>query len=119
MYKLLSTVLLSILISGCGLLDPWIYRIDKQQGNITESKHVDKLELGMTREQVKFVLGTPMSMDAFNQNRWDYIYTYKTGDGVLTRNNLIIYFEDNKLSKIDGKPLIQRTVADENDKKEQ
>jgi len=118
MYRLLNIVLLSLLIGGCGILDPWVYRIDKQQGNITEEKHVDKLEMGMTREQVKFVLGTPMSMDAFNQDRWDYIYTYKNGDGELTRNNLTIYFVDNKLNKIDGKALIKKMGKTDTDKKD-
>jgi len=106
MYRFLSVVLLSILISGCGVLDPWIYKINKQQGNITNQKLVSKLEMGMTKEQVRFLMGTPMGVDTFNSNRWDYIYTYKPGHGELTRNNLTLYFDDNKLSKIDGKPLI-------------
>lgn len=107
MYKFLFVVLLSIIISGCSLLDPWVYKISKQQGNITEQKLVDKLEIGMSREQVRFLLGTPMSVDAFNEDRWDYIYTFKIGNNEVTHHNLTIYFEDHKLTKIDGEAFIK------------
>ena len=108
MYKFLAVVLLSILVSSCGLLDPWVYKINKQQGNITEQKKVDKLEIGMTKEQVKFVMGTPMAMDSFDANRWDYKYTYQPGHGEFSSNNLTLYFVDSKLSKIEGEPLMKK-----------
>ena len=107
MYKLLSIMLLSFLISGCGLLDPLVYKISKQQGNFTEEKHVKQLELGMNKEQVKFLLGTPMSVDSFDQDRWDYIYTYQDGKDRLTRNNITIRFEDEKLISIDGEAYLK------------
>lgn len=110
MYKLLNVVLLSILISGCGVLDPWVYKINKQQGNITEQKQVEKLEIGMNKEQVRFVMGTPMAVDTFNTDRWDYIYTFKPGHGDTTRNNLTLYFVDNKLSKIEGEALRKKEL---------
>jgi outer membrane protein assembly factor BamE len=113
MYKFLIVVLLSILVSGCGIVDPWVYKINKQQGNITEQKKVDKLEIGMTKEQVRFVMGTPMAMDSFDANRWDYMYTYKPGHGDFTSNNLTLYFVDNKLSKIEGEPLMGKKKEDE------
>ena len=101
MYKFLSIILLTVLVSSCSLVDPWIYKINKQQGNITKQKQVDKLEIGMTKEQVQFIMGTPMSVDSFNTDRWDYIYTYKPGHSELTRNNMTLTFADNKLIKID------------------
>ena len=107
MFKLLSVVLFSFLVSGCSILDSWTYKVNKQQGNITEQKHVDKLEIGMTKEQVKFLLGTPMSVDSFNHDHWDYIYTYQAGNSETTRNNLSVYFENNKLTKFEGEALIQ------------
>ena len=106
MYKFLTVVLLSILISGCGILDPLVYKINKQQGNITEQKKVDKLEIGMTKEQVRFVMGTPMTINSFDSNRWDYIYTYQPGHGEYSQNNMTLFFVKNKLSKIEGKPLM-------------
>lgn len=106
MYRILSIFLLTILVSSCSLVDPWIYKINKQQGNITKQKQVDKLEIGMNKEQVLFIMGTPMSVDSFNTDRWDYIYTYKPGHGKLTRNNLTLLFADNKLLSIEGKALL-------------
>ena len=113
MYKFLTVVLLSILISGCGVLDPLVYKINKQQGNITEQKKVDKLEIGMTKEQVRFVMGTPMTIKSFASNRWDYIYTYKPGHGEYSQNNMTLFFVDNKLSKIEGKPLMDNKKVNE------
>ena len=111
MYKFLTVVLLSILATGCGILDPWVYKINKQQGNITEQKKVDKLEIGMTKEQVQFLLGTPMAENSFDPNRWDYKYTYQPGHGQFTSNNLTLYFVDNKLTKIEGEPLLKDALS--------
>ena len=123
MLKLLYVVLFSFLISGCSILDSWTYKVNKQQGNITEQKHVEKLEIGMTKEQVKFLLGTPMSVDSFDHNRWDYVYTYKSGNSDATRNNLTVFFDNNSLSKIDGEALVQpnkvkQETADESEDEE-
>ena len=107
MFKLLSVVIFTILLRGCTVIDSIIYKVNKQQGNITEQKHVEKLEIGMTKAQVKFLLGTPMSISSFNHDRWDYIYTYKAGNNEPTRNNLTVNFENNKLTKIDGEALVQ------------
>jgi len=113
MYRFLTIVLLSLLVSSCSIVDPWVYKITKQQGNITKQKHVDKLEIGMTKEQVQFIMGTPMSVDSFNPDRWDYVYTFKPGHGELTRNNLTLSFTDNKLSSIEGEPLVNERKEDE------
>ena len=108
MYKLLQITTLAFIISGCSIVDSWVYKINKQQGNITEEKSVDKLEMGMTKEQVKFILGTPMSVDSFDTNRWDYIYTLQIGNDDPIHNNLTVYFVDNKLVKIDGEALAKK-----------
>ena len=118
MFKFLSVVLLSILVSSCSIVDSFVYKINKQQGNITEQKQVDKLEIGMTKEQVRFVMGTPMTIDSFNIDRWDYIYTYKPGHGEVTRNNLTVYFEDNKLTKIEGEALRKKPTVEKADETE-
>lgn len=59
--------------SGC------VYRANISQGNIVEEEDLDQVELGMTRNQVRFLLGTPMIADPFHQNRWDYVYYVKIG----------------------------------------
>jgi outer membrane protein assembly factor BamE len=110
MFRLLYICLFTLLISGCSILDDWTYKVNKQQGNITEQKHVDQLEVGMTKEQVKFLLGTSMSIHTFDHDRWDYIYTYKAGNDEPTRNNLTVYFENNALSKIEGEALVKTIV---------
>jgi outer membrane protein assembly factor BamE len=110
MFRLLYICLFTLLISGCSILDDWTYKVNKQQGNITEQKHVDQLEVGMTKEQVKFLLGTSMSIHTFDHDRWDYIYTYKAGNDEPTRNNLTVYFENNALSKIEGEALVKTII---------
>ena len=116
-FKFVSMVIFSVVLSGCSYINNLTYKVNKQQGNITEQKHVDKLEIGMTKEQVKFLLGTPMSVDSFNHDRWDYIYTYQAGNREPTRNNLTIYFENNKLAKFEGEALVnpQKLKADSED----
>jgi outer membrane protein assembly factor BamE len=124
MFRLLYICLFTLLISGCSILDDWTYKVNKQQGNITEQKHVDQLEVGMTKEQVKFLLGTSMSIHTFDHDRWDYIYTYKAGNDEPTRNNLTVYFENNALSKIEGEALVKtiipkKKVVDEADNEDE
>ena len=91
-------VLLALLagISGC------VYRMNIQQGNYLEGRTVDQLQAGMTRSQVRYLLGTPMVPDAFDRDRWDYLYYFKKGR--LTRaeeRHLIVYFQEDKVSKFD------------------
>lgn len=77
------------------------YRIDIRQGNSLEAEVVDSLRLGMTKQQVIFLLGTPLIQDPFHRNRWDYAYTFQPGGGKMSRQNLSLYFEGDELVKID------------------
>lgn len=82
--------------SGC------IYRINIHQGNFLEAKTLDQLAPGMTRSQVRFLLGTPMIADEFTPNRWDYLYYFKDGKTRHEeRRHVIVYFEDDKVAKIE------------------
>lgn len=56
-----------------------VYRANISQGNIVEEEDLDQVEIGMTRNQVRFLLGTPMIADSFHQDRWDYVYYVKIG----------------------------------------
>ena len=107
MLRNLSLLLLAVIFSGCSIVDPLVYKLPKQQGNITEYKELDKLEMGMNKAQVRFIMGTPMKINSFNKDRWDYVYTYKSPQGVYTTNRLVLLFTDGKLSKIEGTPLIK------------
>lgn len=86
----------------------WIftpYRPDIQQGNFVSQEMLDQLKAGMTRDQVKFVLGTPMLSDMFHENRWDYPFYLARGNGELTTSRVTVYFKDNKVDHWDGAHL--------------
>ena len=88
----LGLVAAGTLLSGC------VYRMNIQQGNYLEGRTVDQLQAGMTRSQVRFLLGTPMVPDAFDKERWDYLYYYKRGR--LKRpeeRHLIVWFKEEKV----------------------
>jgi outer membrane protein assembly factor BamE len=93
----LTLIALALLIgSGC------IYRMPVQQGNFLEDKELDKVQIGMTRTQVRYLLGTPMVADPFETSRWDYVYTLK--QGVISkarRRHFIVYFADDKVVKME------------------
>jgi outer membrane protein assembly factor BamE len=88
-------------ITGCASILPEPHKIDIQQGNQVKQKNLHKLKLGMTRAQVRFVLGTPLLMDGFNANRWDYMYYLKSGKGQLKKSRIVLHFEADLLANID------------------
>ena len=99
-------VLVALLVAGCeGMpalpkLTP--YKMDIQQGNVVTREMIAKLQPGMTRSQVRFALGTPLVVDPFRQDRWDYVYHY-TKQGVVTeQRRVVVLFKDDKLARIDG-----------------
>ena len=100
MRKILITTLvlvgLALSSQGCSA-----YRIDIRQGNTLEPGVVDSLRVGMTKQQVTFLLGTPLVQDPFHPNRWDYAYTFQPGGGKMTRQHLSLFFEGDELVKID------------------
>ena len=78
-----------------------VYRVDVQQGNLLDDKDVDAVEPGMTRSQVRFLLGTPMVEDSFHQDRWDYVYyLHKGRSGREEKRWLIVTFADDKVMEI-------------------
>ncbi len=88
---------LIITFSGC------VYRMDIPQGNRIDAGLVDQLEIGMSRNQVKFLLGSPAVDDLYHPDRWHYIYFYKTGkDGTIEKRNMTLYFTNDLLSGVEG-----------------
>jgi outer membrane protein assembly factor BamE len=87
-------------LAGCGILEP--YRIDIQQGNFVSQEMVAQLKTGMTKEQVRFVLGTPLVTDIFHAERWDYVYTLDRRGAPRQQRHLAVYFQDGKLARLDG-----------------
>jgi len=86
-----------------GFLRP--YRPDIQQGNFISREMVSQLKEGMTRDQVRFVLGTPLLTDVFHSNRWDYPFRMAMGNGEMTTSRLTLTFVDDKLARIEGGDL--------------
>lgn len=86
-----------------GFLSP--YRIDIQQGNFVSREMVSQLKEGMTREQVRFVMGTPMLTDLFHADRWDYPFRIRKGNGELTSSLVTVHFKGNLLVRFDGADL--------------
>lgn len=80
-----------------------VHRIDIQQGNFLEAKDVERVTLGMTRVQVRALLGTPMVADPFQSERWDYLYYLKKGrSSKIERQHFIVFFdEQDKVSRIE------------------
>jgi outer membrane protein assembly factor BamE len=90
-------------LSACSNLEfPWVYRIDIDQGNIITQEMVDQLKPGLTRDQVKFVMGSPLMVDPFHPDRWDYVYTLRKGDGSRKREQLSVFFKDDVLVSLNG-----------------
>lgn len=78
------------------------YRIDVRQGNFVTQEMVAKLKPGMSRDQVRFALGTPLVTDIFHANRWDYVYRFQPGRGEVQLRRLSVFFEDDKLVRVGG-----------------
>lgn len=95
----------ALLLSGCGgslLQFPGVYKIDVRQGNIITQDMVDQLRPGMTKRQVVFVMGSPLVVDPFHQDRWDYVYNFQPGGGERVGERLTVYFENDSLVRIEG-----------------
>ena len=83
-------------LSSCEFFQP--YKVPILQGNIYTAEDLEKLQQGMTKDQVKFVLGTPLINDPFHAKRWDYYNSVRVGENLVSEEKLIILFnEDNKL----------------------
>lgn len=97
-------VIFATSLAGCGnnFGFPGVYRIDVEQGNIVTPEMIEQLKPGMTRRQVRFVMGTPLIEDTFNEDRWDYRYTVRNGVDTLKENRLTVYFEGDSLVNVTG-----------------
>jgi outer membrane protein assembly factor BamE len=88
-----------------------VYRINIQQGNFLDQAAVEQVKAGMTRSQVRYLLGTPMVADSFNKERWDYIYYLKKGrTRHVDSRRVTVYFDGDKVEKLD-KPTAAEAAA--------
>ena len=93
---LLAALLLAPALGAC------VYRMDIQQGNYLKGETVDRLEVGMTRTQVRYLLGTPLVPDVFDKDRWDYLYYFRHGRHRADQpRRLEVYFKDDKVTRFE------------------
>lgn len=110
----LALLALAVLLAACNPLKP--YRIEIQQGNHITQEQVSQLKPGMTREQVRFVLGTPLLTDMFHADRWDYIFRRQLADSnKLEERRLTVVFVDDRLSSVEG-DVMPAVRAEDKDK---
>ena len=104
--QLARTILLLAVLSGCSSVPRIVneYKIDIQQGNLLTQDMVSQLKPGLTKDQVRFVLGTPMLMDMFHANRWDYVYRFQKGGAseAEMRKFSVFFDEKDRLFRVIG-----------------
>ena len=92
----------AVLASGCSWQTLGVYKLDINQGNYVTQDQVDRLKVGLTRQQVKTIMGTPLLADPFHANRWDYVYQFERQARVLEQRRLAVYFVDDRLARWEG-----------------
>lgn len=98
------------LAAGCATIDTYaptlrsfgVYKLDINQGNYISQDMVDKLRVGQTRQQVRLLLGTPLVVTVFREDRWDYPYMFKRQGRVVEQRNFTVYFVDDKVARWEG-----------------
>ena len=104
------------LFIAIAILPACVYRMSVQQGNYLDPSAVSQLQVGMTRSQVRYLLGTPMLPDAFDADRWDYLYYFRTGrTQEADKRRLTVFFADDKVARFDkdrvSEPLLVPVAA--------
>lgn len=91
-------------LTACGSALPTVkpYKMEVQQGNVVTSKMLLQLRPGMTKSQVRFIMGTPLVVDSFHKNRWDYFYQLRQGGKVVEQRRVILEFEKDLLARVRG-----------------
>lgn len=101
-----SVACIALLVAGCSS-SSWVtplspYRIDIQQGNAITQEMVSKLKPGMTRAQVRFALGTPLIVDEFRTDRWDYVYYFQKPNAPREYRHIVVLFKGDRLERLEG-----------------
>ncbi len=110
---LLGAAAATLALAGCAnpfsreRLDSYsiTYKINIQQGVVVTQEMADQLRAGMTRDQVRFVLGTPILTDPFHSERWDYPFRFQPGRGRIEERRFTVYFENDKMTRFNGDSL--------------
>ena len=101
--KAVPVVAMILLIMGCSTFRfPGVHRITVQQGNVISQTMIDKLRPGMTKSQIRFILGNAVVDDSLDRDQWDYVYTIQVAGGEVLRRILILHFREERLSYFEG-----------------
>ena len=108
------TLLLALATVGCGSSLPAVksFKMDIQQGNVITSDMLLKLRPGMSKSQVQFVMGTPLLVDSFHTNRWDYFYQFRKQGKIINQHRVILDFEGDSLARVRGDVVPEGTDID-------
>lgn len=112
----LSLWLLLALLAGCGSWSNPIdrlkpYKLDIPQGNVLTQDMVDKLKPGMTQSQVRFILGTPLIVDPFHNDRWDYVYRLEKSGRLMESRRITVIFDQDRLKALQGDVVASQVPA--------
>lgn len=102
MRHILISVLLVSLVAGCSTPRIGPHRIDVQQGNALDQENVSRLKPGLNRSQVRFLLGTPLVVDPFRTDRWDYVYVFYKAGKLAEQKRITLFFDGDTLARIEG-----------------
>jgi outer membrane protein assembly factor BamE len=116
-----AIVIAAFLVAGCATIDTYaptlrsfgVYKLDVNQGNFLSQDMVDKLKVGQTKQQVKLILGTPLVVSVFRDDRWDYTYEFIRQGQVIEHRNFSVYFTEDKLARWEGDEM-PRSAAELN-----
>jgi outer membrane protein assembly factor BamE len=92
-------IVLTLTLTQCASYD--LSRRVVQQGNLLPKSTLDRLKIGMSKDEVAILLGTSLLSPVFNNERWDYAYTWRRGHGPITMSTVSLYFQNNKLTRIE------------------
>lgn len=112
MFEIIRKILITLSICSTTLVGGCAYKIDVQQGNTFDRDDFATLRVGMSQRQVMFLLGTPMIKDPFHTNRWDYVYSFQPGGGEMHTQHLTLFFDGDKLIKIDDSAVDRESLPD-------
>jgi len=115
--KILASLAITFSLSGCSYLyNTFVYQIDVVQGNYVDDKKLAQVELGMTQQQIVFVLGSPMLIDQFDTSKWYYIRYIKPGGEPIQQSQILLTFDGNKLTSITSDNIDQENPLIKNPK---
>jgi outer membrane protein assembly factor BamE (lipoprotein component of BamABCDE complex) len=98
MLRNILTLLAACAVAGCAV----VYKLPTRQGNIMDQKDLEQVKVGMTKDQVRYLMGTPVASSPFEPDRWTYFGYYKPPRGDAVSRTVEMYFQGNKLARVSG-----------------